>query len=332
MPGFQYVLRWKFKIMKKHLLFAFVAAILPSLASAQLLDTVRIQNTGFDGPVAISTDDAEQLNNMIDKLYDDDLDMGWEGDEFNVLIAGLRFRGIQVPQGAVIDSAFVEIYAHEDEGDPSLVTIRGEASDNAVTYNDVDLISARPATTASIFWQITEDWTIWNKYRSPDVKNIIQEIVNRPGWQSGNALALTFTGQDQGATSDDNARDFEAFENVADPDDGGDGLNHPERIPKLYIYYKLASGITNIVKVTPLSVAPNPVTEGTMVLNTAPFRGQDAMIILSDMNGRIVKQWSENNLQVDVLSLETGVLPQGTYNLEVRTARETSVAKVVFIR
>jgi len=318
--------------MKKLLLFASIALLLPFVASAQLLDTVRIQNTGFDGPVAISTDDAEQLNNMIDKLFDDDLDMGWEGDEFNVVIVGLRFRGIQVPQGAVIDSAFIEIFSHEDEGDPSLITIRGEASDNAVTFNDVDLITARPSTTTSTFWEITEDWTIWTKHRSPDVKNIIQEIVNRPGWQSGNALALVLSGQDQGASSEDNARDFESFENVEDPDDGGDGLNHPERIPKLYVYYKLSSGLNQVVQVTPLSVAPNPVNAGTMVLNTAPFRGQDAMISLTDMNGRLVKQWMENDLQVDVLRLETGVLPQGTYRLEVRTEREVSIAKVVFTR
>ncbi len=318
--------------MKKLLLFASFALLLPFVASAQLLDTVRIQNTGFDGPVAISTDDAEQINNMIDKLFDDDLDMGWEGDEFNVAIVGLRFRGIQVPQGAVIDSAFLEIFSHEDEGDPSLITIRGEASDNAVTFNDVDLITARPSTTTSTFWEITEDWTIWTKQRSPDVKNIIQEIVNRPGWQSGNALALVLSGQDQGASSEDNARDFESFENVEDPDDGGDGLNHPERIPKLYVYHKLSSGLNQVVQVTPLSVAPNPVNAGTMVLNTAPFRGQDAMISLTDMNGRLVKQWMENNLQVDVLRLETGVLPQGTYRLEVRTESEVSIAKVVFTR
>lgn len=218
------------------------------LQAQSLLDTSRIVQTDVEGDTPVSSDDAEQINDEIDKLFDDDLDMGWEGDEFNIITVGLRFTDIGVPQGAQIDSAFVEIFAHEDEGDPANITIWGQASDDTETFNDTDLITDRPRTTAEVRWEITEDWGIWQLYRSPDFAPVIQEIVDREGWEEGNSLVLVFEGEDQGASNEDNGRDFESFENIEDPDDGGDGLNHPERIPKLYVYYSITSSVDDLIE------------------------------------------------------------------------------------
>jgi hypothetical protein len=316
--------------MKATTLFVFgIALLLPSFLDAQFLDTTRIKQTALDGTVPVSTDDAEQLNNAMDKLFDDDLDAGWEGDEFNVAITGMRFRNVNVPKGAIIDSAFVQLFAHEDEGDPALITIRAEAADSSVTYNDVDLISARPTTTASVFWQVTEDWVIWTQYRTPELKSLVQEVVSRVGWKAGNAMAFSFTGQDQGASTLDNARDIESFENVEDPDDGGDGLNHIERIPQLFIYYHLSTGTQSPVLVKTLSVAPNPVSASNIAVNTAPFQGQDAAIRLLDAQGRSLRQWNFSNLQDARLNLSVDGLPAGLHYLELRTALEMGIAKVI---
>lgn len=68
-----------------------------------------------DGVIfAASSDDAEQVNDEIDALYDDDLDAGWEGAPEDRIInnTGLRFRNIHIPQGAKIDSAFIIFYSH----------------------------------------------------------------------------------------------------------------------------------------------------------------------------------------------------------------------------
>ena len=78
---------------------------------------------------------------------------------------------------------------------------------------------------------------MWEPYESPDLSPVIQEVIDREGWTPGNALTLFMKGEDQGASLLDNARDFESYENIEDPDDGGDGLHHPERIPSLEITY-----------------------------------------------------------------------------------------------
>lgn len=228
--------------MKKTLLlisaFLLIGLTSNSYAQHQTL-SVRIIKTGEEGGVNVSYDDGEFQNEAIDKLYDDDLDMGWEGEDLNIMTTFLRFQNISIPKGAIIDSAFLNIYAHEDEADEARVTIFAEATDNSAAFVETELITDRTWSDVSIPWIITEAWEIWKPYRSPDIKSVLQSVINRSGWTSGNALTVFLRGEDQGASLLDNARDFESFENIEDPEDGGDGLHHPERIPELKIYYTL---------------------------------------------------------------------------------------------
>ncbi|MBK8044777.1 MAG: hypothetical protein IPK21_20280 [Haliscomenobacter sp.] len=58
--------------------------------------------------IAVSSDDAEQENQEIDALYDDDIDAGWEGapEDRNILTAGRRSFRLLSPKGARIDFCF----------------------------------------------------------------------------------------------------------------------------------------------------------------------------------------------------------------------------------
>ncbi len=74
--------------------------------------------------------------------------------------------------------------------------IRG--SDDAASFSSSDYdISSRSTTSASASWSPTP----WNSVgqagplqRTPDLSSIIQEIVNRGGWSSGNDLVVLVTG------------------------------------------------------------------------------------------------------------------------------------------
>jgi hypothetical protein len=74
--------------------------------------------------------------------------------------------------------------------DVAVITIVGEASDNPQTYTLDALITDRPETNAKVVWTVAEDWDLWGTYKSADISPIVQELVNRPGWQSGNAMAF----------------------------------------------------------------------------------------------------------------------------------------------
>lgn len=234
--------------MKYLYLLIIISAFSSSILYAQsikierrILATDTVLTGGVKVPV--SADDAEQENNEMDALFDDDLDAGWEGapEDQNILTAGMRFRQIDIPQGAKIDSAFITIWSHEGKSteDMANINIYVDANVNAPTFKLDSLISKRTLSLNTVKWIENKQWKIWQPYRTPDISSLLKEMVSKPSWKSGNPLAFIFAGENQGPSEVENAREFESFENIADPSDGGDGQRHPERIPLLTVYYSL---------------------------------------------------------------------------------------------
>lgn len=291
--------------MKKCALILFVSSlfVVNNANGQSKLFEKRIVKTGAILGIVESTDDAEQENNNMDKLFDDDLDMGWEGDDFNILVTGLRFTNILIPQNAKIDSAFLVIFSHEEEKDPSTITISGDANANPSTFSLDTLITVRPKTKNQIVWEITELWPIWKQFKSPDLSRIVQEMLDNPKWVSGNAMAFILAGQDQGASSKDNARDFESFENEEDPADGGDGKNHPEKVPKLMIYYSLPTTNSELIEQNAFEIYPNP-TQNTF--NTSRMLDLNSNVTIMDLQGKIVKSFRVSTDANDVSDIKPG--------------------------
>lgn len=100
--------------------------------------------------------------------------------------AGFRFQNVTVPQGATIESATLTVEVVDTEGSPD-VDVFGVAEDNAAVWNDPDNIPS-DTTQTSVSTNITPGST---GSLSIDVAAQVQEIINRAGWSSGNALALT---------------------------------------------------------------------------------------------------------------------------------------------
>ncbi len=260
----------------------------------------------------LSSDDAEQENDEMDTMHDDDLDAGWEGDpeDLNILTAGLRFQNAAIPVNAQIDSAFLVVCSHEAKSaeDVAKITIVAEATDNAQTFSMDQLITDRPQTTASVLWEVAEEWGLWTYHRSTNIASVIQEVVDRDGWQSGNAIGLILKGEDQGSSDYENAREFEAFENISDPEDGGDGQNHPERVPKLVVYYSPEQSVNDlIIKQQSLEIFPNPASDGTITIKL--HSDHLCTIEIFDQTGRSVKSIQAENsslINVDISTLTNG--------------------------
>ncbi len=292
-------------------------------------DTIEL-STGELIIVNTSSDDAEQEHDAMDALTDDDLDMGWEGEPEKLFIvtAGLRFQNITIPQNATIDSAYLRFCSHEGKTaeDVANLTIVGEASDNAATYDLENLITARPQTTASVEWTVAEEWGLWEFYRSPDIAPVVQEIVNRAGWYSGNSMAFTMLGEDQGPSDLENAREVEAFENIADPEDGGDGVNHPERVPQLLIYYRTNTGITESIESKPaFIISPNPATNG--IVNIRLVQDEASVVsVYNQLGALVLTQVIENG---PVSSIHVNGLSKGLYLITLKQGNTVSSQKLI---
>lgn len=292
----------------------------------QFTDTIIDNNE----KLAVSSDDAEQENDEMDSLTDDDIDAGWEGDptDLNILTAGLIFRDLPIPAGATIDSAFIYVVSHEAKTpqDVAELIIKVEDSDSAMTYNETTLITDRLTISDSINWTVAENWGLWTEHRTPDLKVLVQSMVDRPGWKMGNAINFIIQGQDQGISAVENAREWESYENIADPEDGGDGQNHPERIPRFRVYFNAATSIDQVeVILGGLKVYPNPAEHAAITIELA--QPKPATVKLYSLSGQLMQEIKvAHSLTVEVA---TENLPTGTYFLQVAQGQQIFTEKVL---
>ena len=157
--------------------------------------TATISSSTITSQVSSSTDDAEEvISNASMNISSSDLELG--ADAGTNQLVGMRFNNISIPRSASIINAYVEFEVDETSSDPASVTIQGQAADNAPSFtNSTGNISGRVRTTAQVPWNNIPAWTALNvKWQTPNISSIIQEIVNRPGWASGNAIVLVIGG------------------------------------------------------------------------------------------------------------------------------------------
>lgn len=135
------------------------------------------------------SDDAEQGGDNNVDTGSSDLELGEDGSDDQ--ICGMRFRGINVPKGAVINSAYIEFYADGSHTDAINLDIYGEAIGTAAGFSEnPNNISNRDTTFARVHWDNIESWTDNALYATPDISAIIQEIVNRSDWTALNDMAI----------------------------------------------------------------------------------------------------------------------------------------------
>jgi hypothetical protein len=167
----------------------------------------------LDVPVATGKDDVEeQPTTGSVNSASSDLDLTNDHEVVQRAI-GLRFLNVSVPRGATILTAHVQFTADEVHSGPTTLTLQGEATDNAAPFGSTKFsLSAKPRTTASVAWSVPA-WTKTRErgaaQRTPDLGSVLQEIVDRPGWSSGNALTRIITGS--------GTRVAKAFEGGAPP-------------------------------------------------------------------------------------------------------------------
>jgi len=107
---------------------------------------------------------------------------------------GMRFTSITVPQNYTIDSAYLKICAAASLSGTTVNTrISAEDVDDAPTFADnaTEFDNRWASRTGNrIDWDNIAAWTADVWYTSPDIKAVIQEIVDRVGWSSGNDIVL----------------------------------------------------------------------------------------------------------------------------------------------
>ncbi len=161
-------------------------------------DTDDAEEDLSDGAVSLASSDLELVNEHADEAQE----------------VGIRFNDIAVPNGAIIVNAYIQFTVDETDTETTNLTIYGEDHDNAPTFSwEASNISNRSKTSIAVSWNPVA-WNIigvaGSSQQTPNINAIVQEIVNRDGWVSGNSLALIFTGSGK--------RTAESYEGTAPPE------------------------------------------------------------------------------------------------------------------
>ncbi|MFW5444597.1 MAG: PKD domain-containing protein [Methylococcaceae bacterium] len=148
--------------------------------------------------VSLKSDDAEEQLSSGEIVNSRDLELVDEGGATKAQLVGLRFNNLSIPAGATISKAYIQFHTDEVDSIFTSLVIEGEAIDNAVTFSkDIGDISNRSRTLSAVTW-MPLPWNIVGEagpdQQTSNIAIIIQEIVDRVGWSSGNSLAIIISG------------------------------------------------------------------------------------------------------------------------------------------
>ena len=177
---------------------------IPWVAASGVTNATRIRV-----PLSVSEPVAEDLVFEISKSANDaeegkggEVDLGSSDlelvkDKTDQLI-GLRFEEIVIPRGTNIRSAAIQFTTNETSSDTTKLVLQVVDSGNPPGFVETQHnISSRPLVPTKIEWS-PKPWMKQDEsgesQRTPDITELIQELINRPDWKSGNAIAFVISG------------------------------------------------------------------------------------------------------------------------------------------
>ncbi len=171
-----------------------LSGFFPLISQSQIQVTSQVSSSDDDAEEDLSDGSIDLTSSDLELAVEDNR---WPISDDNQQI-GIRFTNITVPQGANIVSAAIRFTTDETTADPAVVIIYAQDINNATQFYAIDYnVTARTKTTANATWSISA----WNNgdetgstQTTPDLSALVQEVVDRPGWISGNAMAFIIEG------------------------------------------------------------------------------------------------------------------------------------------
>lgn len=136
----------------------------------------------WSGKIAASVDDTfarpwhGEFNNRFEREYVRLRPGSW---------GGLRFLDLPIAQGAHIYEAYIRLFV-SGKDNPSILFF-GQIGEGSSDFSNIGPV-ARRRSTASVYWQRHNLGDAWRD--TPDLSQILQEIVDEPGWQAGDPMVF----------------------------------------------------------------------------------------------------------------------------------------------
>ncbi len=273
--------------------------------------------------IAAASDDAEEAAGGTVNLSSADIDLVFS---LNNQTVGLRFTEVAVPPGASITGAYIQFEAGEAQSEATDLVLQGQAADNPSTFTwPIGNVSTRPRTEAVVSWS-PAPWTVVGgagaDQRTPDLGGVIQEIVNRPRWVSGNALAIIITGTGHRTAVSYEGKASRAAVLHVEFTSGGPRTSKPARASR-------GAGPKPVFALH--RVSPNP-AHAVLRVEFSLEEGPGATLELLEVTGRRVATREVGSLGPGRHQLELRGLPAGVYLVRLTQGNRMRTTKALVLR
>lgn len=244
---------------------------------------------------------------------------GGGGAGFYNLNSFLTFRNIPIQKRVTVHKAFIRFTAqsaasatdHDNDEDEVNIMISGHDTDDSSPPETGEEAFDLDRTTSCINWDEIGHWTDETEYDSVDISCVVQEILDRAGWASGNDITIFL--EDYASTSTGGTN---VTRRAYDYDDT------PAKAAKLLIYYTLdeemdggvvCNGTAHVSK----SIQPAIVSAGVVCAGSAVVTSITTEVILP---AGVVCSGTGDHATYNEVTTGVGLLAGGTANMSVDEA------------
>ncbi|MBW8191884.1 VWA domain-containing protein [Neiella marina] len=166
-------------------------------SNSSLAATLRISYDYTSANGCIAGSHANQILSQDDNVEEKGDGENSTGNVINIdsdknAAIGLRFDNVDIPQGATIEEAYITLTPYSNRDGSSSMSIHVESSDDAADYSSADYtVTSRDYASSSVTWSIASNsWRTNDEMDSTDISSLVEDVIGRSGWQSGNAMAF----------------------------------------------------------------------------------------------------------------------------------------------
>ena len=184
--------------MVKNQVIAFVALII--IIAIVVFSFFIVQDDNEDSynldvfEVSDENDDARTFTAELSTLGYETENGVWQSLQLSPSYSfGVRFINVTIPTNVTLVDAYVELYSTGSPGlDHPNCNIYCDNADDSVNFTLAGAlnISGRNYTENFATWNTTVTYGEWVK--SPSITSLVQEVISRENWTSGNSITVLF--------------------------------------------------------------------------------------------------------------------------------------------
>jgi len=269
---------------------------IPALLFFTILSLSGYSQNEFKAKINASQNDGIEFQSL---TFISDIDYLTLGERNGSTLVGLHFESVNVPKGAIIDSAYLQFSSAENSNFNDNVSINIEVKSASEAFPESvgrNILTPRKKSNNWLNWNVEGAWSKNERsesQKSPNLTELVTEVIQLSDWKIGNPMTFFLFAEQE--TS------IEMVSHDA-------GLE--EHYPELTIYYSLntsANDNETASIIDNLKLTPNPFHDELFINHVNPSKEKLSLIFFNSIGEKLYEVMIEKEKSVKVDFLHKGM-------------------------